>query len=68
MNSNIDAIKMLKVMYKIQKLNTDLDWDSDEEPKITFSEEETTKLEVARIETLQDEFPHMFKKKNLGEF
>ncbi len=59
MNSNLDAIKMLKILYRIQKLNTDLDWDSGEEPSITFSEEETTKITASAFE---------LKRKNIGEF
>ncbi len=66
LNSNIDAIKMLKVLYKIQRLNTDLDWDSPEEPKIVFSEEETTKITASVFET-KNQFGFQ-KKKELGEF
>ncbi len=70
MNSNIDAIKMLKVLYKIQRLNTDLDWDSPDEPKIVFSEEETTKITASAFETHQQEKGGLFprKPKGLGEF
>ncbi len=68
LNSNIDAIKMLKVLYKIQRLNTDLDWDSPEEPKIVFSEEETTKITASVFEaTTKPQFGFQ-KKKELGEF
>ncbi len=66
LNSNIDAIKMLKVLYKIQRLNTDLDWDSPEEPKIVFSEEETTKITASAFEEKGGFFPR--KPKGLGEF
>ncbi len=70
MNSNLDAIKMLKILYRIQKLNTDLDWDSNEEPVITFSEEETTKITASAFETQpQSQRKFKFKKpKDIGEF
>ena len=68
MNSNIDAIKMLKVLYRIQKLNTDLDWDSDQEPKITFSEEETTKITASAFESVPQEKRGFFDRKKVGEF
>ncbi len=67
MSSQIDAIKMLKILYRIQKLNTDIDWDSGEEPKITFTQEETTKVDQGAFEIEQDQkFP--FKRKSVGEF
>ncbi len=68
MNSNLDAIKMLKILYRIQKLNTDLDWDSDEEPRITFTEEETTKITASAFETHQQEKAGFFPRKDIGEF
>lgn len=68
MNSNIDAIKMLKILYKVQKLNTDLDWDSSEEPKIVFSEEETTKITASAFETHHQEKAGFFPRKKIGEF
>lgn len=68
MTSNLDAIKMLKILYRIQKLNTDLDWDSGEEPRITFSEEETTKITASAFETHQQEKAGFFPRKNIGEF
>lgn len=62
MSSNLDAIKMLKILYRIQKLNTDLDWDSGEDFKISFSEEESTKIEASKFGSFSP------KKKNIGEF
>lgn len=59
MNSNIDAIKLLKILYKIQKLNTDLDWEG-EEPKISFTEEESTKVVAGKFGS--------FPRKKIGEF
>lgn len=67
MTSNLDAIKMLKILYRIQKLNTDIDWDSDEEPKIVFSEEETTRVDQGAFEVEQAQ-QKPFKRKGLGEF
>lgn len=68
MNSNLDAIKMLKILYRIQKLNTDLDWDTGEEPKIVFSEEETTKITASSFEATTKPMFGFQKKKNIGEF
>lgn len=50
MNSNLDMQKMCELIFKIAKLNTDLDWYSDEKPKITLTEEETSEIEAASFE------------------
>jgi len=51
MNSNLDMIKMCELLFKISKLNTDIDWYSDiKDPKIVLTEEETTEIKTATFE------------------
>lgn len=50
MNSNLDMIKMCELLFKMSKLNTDIDWYSDMSPKIVLTEEESTEIKAASFE------------------
>ncbi len=50
MNSNLGMVKMCELLYKIAKLNTDIDWYSDESPKIVLTEENSTEVEAISVE------------------
>lgn len=50
MNSNLGMVKMCELLFKIAKLNTDIDWYSDETPKIVLTEEDSTEVKAVSVE------------------
>lgn len=59
MNSNLDMIKMCELLFKISKLNTDIDWYSDiKDPKIVLTEEDTTEIKTATFEEKTEQNRH----------
>jgi len=55
MNSNLGMVKMCELLFKIAKLNTDIDWYSDESPKIVLTEEETTEIKAVSVSEQTDD-------------